>query len=654
MNPEDFAHDSTLFLNVIQKHNPNLNAGLIKKAFECTKKLHGDKRRESGELYLIHPIEVVIILLENNISESAVIAAALLHDTVEDTSLSIEDIEKDFGAEIAQIVSALTKIEKNKFGNKEKYDYYAYNSENLRKILLATAKDVRVMFIKIADRLHNMRTLSIFREEKKQRIAKQTLRVYAPLAEKLGLYKIKSELEDLALLYLEPDIFKFLAKRIELTKEERDNKTKKIVNTIIKILDEHKIQHKISGRAKHFYSIYKKMIEENKTLEEIYDLYGIRIILQTEEECYTVEKILNDTWPIEKSKKTGRELRKDFIKEPKSNGYQSLHINYLYENTVVEVQVRTEEMNTQAEMGVAKHWKYKATERDKKLDKKIDILRQLVSWKLHPDNKAAAETYKLDIFGGEIVCITPKGDPIILKEGSTPIDFAYAIHSKIGDSIERVEINGEKGVISQELHSGDIVNIITSQKKTANKQWLNYVKTNEAKTKLRQALGMTKQTKQKKQVTPEIIEEYIDYQLSKQIQVIGKKAPIKISKCCSPKWGEPITGYYTKDKKITIHRKDCPDRFALDQKSEVVVKWGNQEKEKLMVFIIAEDVPGIVAKILDLFLKEKIDIVNIFSEEKKRNILLSLELKRDKLEKITTVIKRIDALKEVSEARADF
>lgn len=654
MDTKNLASNIQLFLETVTKHNPNLNAPLIKKAYEYTKKFHGDETRESGDLYFLHPVGVVEILLDNNISESAVICAALLHDVVEDTSASVEEIQKEFGPEIASIVAALTKISKNQFKRKEKYDIYAYNSENLRKILLATAKDVRVMFIKLADRLHNMRTLSVFREEKQQRIAKQTLRVYAPLAEKLGLYKIKSELEDLGLLYLQPEIYKFLAKKIELTKEEREEKTKKIVEHIQTVLQEHRIEHKISGRAKHFYSIYKKMREENKSLAEIYDLYGIRIIVKTENECYLVQKILNDLWTIEKNKKTGKPLVKDFIKEPKSNGYQSLHVNYLYEQTIVEIQIRTEDMDTQAEMGVAKHWKYKATERDKKLDKKIDILRQLVSWKLNPENKAAAETYKLDIFGGEIVCITPKGDPILLKEGSNPVDFAYAIHSKIGDHIEQVEVNGEKGVLSQELFSGDIVNIITSQKKTASKQWLNIVKTNEARIKLRQSLGMTRQTKQKKKVTPEVVEEYIDHQLAKQIQIIGKKAPIKISKCCNPKWGDPIAGYYTKDKKVTIHKKDCPDRFALDQKSEVTVKWGNQEKEKLMVFIIAEDVPGILATILDFFLKEKISVLNIFSEEKKRNILLSLELGREKIERTTSIIKKIDRLPEVTEVRADF
>lgn len=641
------------FVELVIQKNPNVNKELLKKAFVFSKKYHGDKLRKSGEPYFVHPIEVCLILLENNISETAVICAGLLHDLIEDTEVSFEVIEKEFEKEIAMIVESLTKLSKHKFTEKGEYDFYSYNSENLRKIILATAKDVRVMFIKLADRLHNMRTLKIFREEKQQRIAKQTLKVYAPIAEKLGLYKIKSELEDLCLLYLKPEIFNYLAKKIELTKSEREEKTEEIKKKIIQLLEENKINHKISGRAKHFYSIYNKMIEENKDLTEIYDIYGIRIIVETKEECYHVQKLLEAIWQIEISKKTGKPLIKDFVKNPKPNGYQSIHVNIRYEDSIVEVQIRTKEMDDLAEMGVAKHWKYKSTERDKRLDRKIDWLRQLLAWKLNPLNKEAVENYKVDIFGGEIVCITPKGDPIILKEGSTPIDFAYAIHSKVGDHIEKVEVNGEQGILTQELQGGDIVNIITTPKKMVSKQWLSNVMTNEARTKIRQSLGMTKQTSPKKKNVPSK-EEVIEFQLEKRISVVGKKAPIKISKCCNLKWGDQITGYYTKDKKVTVHRKDCPDRFALDQKSEVPVLWEDLKKNSITVSIVAEEKPGTLAEILTEFLEEEVNILKINSEEKRKNILLLLEIEEKHIDKVKKIIGRIDKKEEIISIHADF
>lgn len=644
--------NSDEFVELVAKENPNLNKALIQEAFTYTKDKHGEKLRKSGEPYYVHPIEVTKILLENNISETSVICAALLHDLVEDTEVRLEEIEKKFGPDITQIVQSLTKLNKKYFVEKGILDYYSYNSENLRKIILATAKDVRVMFIKLADRLHNMRTLNVFREEKQQRIANQTLKVYAPIAEKLGLYKIKSELEDLCLLYLKPEIYNYLAKKIELTKKEREDKTEEIKKKIVNLLQAKKILCKISGRAKHFHSIYNKMIEENKDLTEIYDIYGIRIIVEKKDDCYHVEKIIEDVWPLEIRKKTGKPMIKDFIKEPKPNGYQSLHMNIRYEESIVEIQIRTKDMDHLAESGVAKHWKYKATERDKRLDRKIDWLRQLIAWKLNPLNKAAAENYKVDIFGGEIVCITPKGDPIILKEGSTPIDFAYAIHSKIGDSMEKVEVNGQPGVLTQELYSGDIVNIITVQKKTVNKQWLNAVKTNEARTKIRQSLGITRHAN-KKEVLPSK-EEILEFQLEKRIAVIGKKAPIKISKCCSPKWGDPISGYYTKDKKVTIHKKNCPDRFALDQRSEVPVQWEDMQKNTISISIVADEKPGTFANILNIFLEENINIIKINSEERRKNILLLLEIDSMFSEKVKKIVKELQNENDVVSIHAEF
>ncbi|MFT4326750.1 MAG: RelA/SpoT family protein, partial [Candidatus Woesearchaeota archaeon] len=527
----------------------------------------------------------------------------------------------------------LTKISKNNFKNLDDY-----NSENLRKIILATAKDVRVMFIKLADRLHNMRTLDIHREEKQKRISENTLKIYAPIAEKLGLYKIKSELEDLSFLYTAPEMYEFLSKSIDLTKHEREEKTKHIVADIESILQKNSIHYDIKGRAKHYFSIYKKIVKENKDIKRIYDLYGIRIIVDSEKDCYHVFELLKEQWDIEIDDRTNTPRLKDYIKNPKPNGYRSIHVNFRVEGYVIEVQIRTAEMDFNAESGVAKHWKYKASERDKKLDKKIDLLRQALSWKLNPQNKKAAESYAIDIFGGEIVCITPKGDPIILKEGATPLDFAYAIHTNVGNHFEKAIVNGESALLNQELKSGDIVSIVTAKTQTANKSWLHTVVTSEAKSKLRQALGVTKQTKPKKEVPHEAVE---DFKLSQKVEVLGKQYPVKLSKCCNPKFGDDIVGYRSKDKKITVHKKTCPDRFTLPQTSMVEVSWAKEKKQFVEVCIVATDEKGILSDVLSLLLKKNIAVKRVSSENTKKNVIMLLEIPSTSLQSFGTVSKTL-------------
>jgi guanosine-3',5'-bis(diphosphate) 3'-pyrophosphohydrolase len=644
------AENFNYLAELILEKNPRANIDLIKKAYDFCITKHAGVKRASGEPYYYHPLSVGIILLENNIAETSVLGAALLHDVVEDTNVTVDEIKTLFGEEIARLVEGLTHINKEHFKNLDEYQ-----SENLKKIILATAKDVRVMFIKLADRLHNMRTLSVREPEKQTKVAKQTLHVFAPIAEKIGLYAIKSELEDLSFLYLDPEMYQYISKKIELTKHEREKKTKEIVQFISELLKKHNIEYKITGRAKNLFSINKKIVKENKTIDQIYDLYGIRIIVSKKEECYIIKNILEELWEVEKDKITGLPRIKDFIEHPKPNGYQSLHINFRYEGKIIEVQIRTRDMDNIAEIGVAKHWRYKASERDKKLDKKMDFLRQMLQWKLNPLNFKAAEDYKIDVFGGEIVCVTPKGDPIILKEGATPLDFAYAIHSKIGDHYEQAEVNGKIALIDQKLNSGDIVNIITAKSRTANKQWFNYIITGEAKHKLRQTLNVdTEEQKKPKQKKPrELIENFEEFQLASKIEVLGKKYPVKISKCCSPNFNDEIIGYATKDKKITIHKKNCPDRFALDQRSEIKVTWMKEKKPEMELFILSEDIPGALKDILDTFLKKGVEVITISSEEVKKNILMSLKIKKNHLEKINEAVTAVKNIKGVIEVKID-
>lgn len=648
---ESSEKDFRFFSKLIINKNPNADINLIRKAYDLAKEAHKGKKRKSGESYFSHPIRVSINLLENNIADSATICSALLHDVVEDTEYSEEDLKKEFGEEIAEIVRGLTKLNKDRFKEGANFDFDKYNSENIRKMILAFAKDIRILFIKISDRLDNMRTLDVFREDKKLRIAKQTLKVYSPLAEKLGLYTIKGELEDLCLLALKPNIVKFLSKNIQLTKEQREVRTKSIMQTFRAMLKEKKIKANVLGRAKHFYSIFKKMSEENKSIDTIYDIYGIRIICDTVEECYEIQHMILDRWEIQKDKLTGEDRIKDYIKNPKPNGYQSIHMNFKYEESVVEVQIRTKEMDNFAESGVAKHWKYKKNERDKKIDKKIDWIRQIVSWRSDPKHRHAIETLKFDVFKDEIICVTPKGDLLILKEGSTPLDFAYAIHSKIGNHYEKSYVNNEPALINQKLKSGDIVNIVNSQKPMVSKQWLGIVNTNQAKTKIRQALGMTGKESRPPSKKEQL--QYEDFGLEKRIEVIGKNAPTKLSKCCNPKYGDEIVGYYTKDRKVTVHKKDCPDRFAINQKSEVKIRWSKDNQNETIILINARDDPGLLGQVLDTFIKEGCYVLSIESKERKKNLGIIVNLKKREPEKIQIALRKIQALDPVIDTQLE-
>lgn len=592
---------------LILKSNPNADIKLIRKAFDFSKRLHEGQLRVSKEPYFSHPFEVAKILVSMNV-QSSTLCAGLLHDVVEESSASISDIKKEFGDGIANLVAGVTKIEKVNFESKEDY-----NSENLRKVLLATAKDIRVMLIKLADRLHNMRTLKHFHEEKQKRIARETLEIYAPIAHKLGIWKIKGELEDLSMRYLMPETYRQIAKKINEKRELREKATEAIKKEIGEKLREKGIKVVVMGRAKYFYSIYKKMVKKNVDVSEIYDLIAIRILTETIPDCYAALGAVHELW-----KPMPRRF-KDFISNPKANGYQSLHTILEGPNDkVLEVQIRTYDMDRVAEYGVAAHWKYHGTERDKKFEKRISWIKQILKWRNDSsEGRNFMETLKLDLFENEIVVFTPKGDPINLKEGSTPVDFAFEVHSNLGMKCSKALVNGKLVPLEQELQPGDIVEIITHKNAEPSRQWLNFVKTSKAKSKIRSFLKITAGSSKPR--PGRSLDSGHDGILA-LLEVKGPKAAVKLSKCCNPKFGDKIKGYYTKDRKITVHRGDCINLHSISQHREARVYWKDDAVKvdsNNRFSIVMTDEDGILVDLLNYFTKNRIKLSKIQAKPKK-------------------------------------
>ena len=485
--PADFTSPESLYkklVNIILHYHPSDDISMITKAYELAKIAHNDQRRKSGEPYIIHPICVAIILAELELDKET-IAAGLLHDVIEDTAISFEELSDMFGVDVANLVDGVTKLTQLSLKN----DKIEMQAENLRKMFLAMAKDIRVILIKLADRLHNMRTLQYMKPEKQKEKARETMDIYSPIAQRLGISKIKVELDDLSLKYLHPDVYYDLSEKLAFRKEQRQQ----FVDEIIKKINEHLsvtgIKYQINGRVKHLFSIYKKMVNQNKTLDQIYDVFAIRIIVEDVAACYLALGTVHEIYkPI-----PGR--FKDYIAMPKPNMYQSLHTTLISDTgQPFEVQIRTYEMHKTAEFGIAAHWKYKETgsssEAQGSEDAKMNWLRQILEWqKDTSDNAEFLKVIKsdLDLFSDSVYCFTPNGDVKNLPAGSNPIDFAYSIHSAVGNKMVGARVNGRLVNIDFELTSGDRVEIITSQNsKGPSRDWLNIVKSNQAKSKIQQ------------------------------------------------------------------------------------------------------------------------------------------------------------------------
>jgi guanosine-3',5'-bis(diphosphate) 3'-pyrophosphohydrolase len=466
-------------LKACRNNLPIVDEALITKSFEFSLEAHKNDLRASGDPYFIHPYHVALIVAEELPLDDITVASSLLHDVAEDTEFNINLLSKEFGKEVAEIVDGVTKIS-GIFKGQE-----ITKAENYRKLLLSMVKDVRVILVKFADRLHNMRTLDFVNPEKQRRIAQETLEIYAPFAHRFGLGRVKWELEDLSFKYLNRDAYEELVKQVKAKRKERESYIKKFTDPITQKLDEYKLKYEISGRAKHLYSIYRKMVRRNKPFEEIYDLFAIRIILDTDNafDCYTTLGIVNQIYlPVP-------DRFKDYISIPKTNNYQSIHTTVVGpEGRLVEIQIRTKKMHEVAERGVAAHWRYKenktATEKD--LENWVNWIRDIFENASKDEaRKDLMESFKLNLYQDEIYVFTPKGDLRRLPVNSTPVDFAFEIHSKVGYHCIGAKVNGKIVPLDTILHSGDQVEIITSKNQHPNKNWIKFVTTHKAKSSIR-------------------------------------------------------------------------------------------------------------------------------------------------------------------------
>lgn len=609
---------------------------LVEKAYDFAKNAHEGQKRASGEPYFIHPCAVADILMDLGL-DAPTIAAAFLHDVIEDTSVSEGDISNAFGGEVLGLVQGVTKLERIEFHSLEEEQ-----AENFRKIFVAMAKDVRVIIIKLADRLHNMRSLNFLSAERQERMARETLDIYAPIAGRLGISQIKCELEDLSLKYLDPDAYEYLTTHINEKLKERREFVDEVVKDLQDILTESGIEGEVFGRPKHFYSIYKKMKNQNKTLDQIYDLTAVRVIVKTVDECYEVFGKIHHLWkPI-----PGR--IKDYIATPKPNGYQSLHTTVVTNfGKIFEIQIRTADMNVAAEYGIAAHWKYKENKSNENdFDKRLSWIREVVEWQgSFQDSKEFLDTLKGDLYSNEVLVFTPKGDVISLPKGATPLDFAYAIHSAVGNKCTGAKVNGKIVPLNSTLSVGDVVEAITSQNsKGPSWDWLKIVKSSGAKAKIKQYFkhemksenvktgkSMLESEARKKGyalsdlltetsferianrmsfasidemyasvgygavTTNQVLVKLIDYYLKARpkmaerhysmsqganngvvVKGLSGDVLVRFAGCCNPVPGDKIIGFISRGRGLTVHRADCPNMKGVESDRLIEVEWASQ------------------------------------------------------------------------------
>jgi len=622
-------------------YHPEADVSLIEKAYVYSAKAHAGQVRLSGEPYLMHPLEVSGILAKMRLDVFS-IASALLHDTLEDTETSLDDLQRLFGDEVSQIVDGVTKIGRFEFGS-----YEERQAENMRKMILAMASDIRVILIKLADRLHNMRTLDFHATEKQRLIAQETLDIYAPLAGRLGIHWIRTELQDLAFSYLDPDMYEEVVGGLKRNEEERERYIKEVRGIIQDKLADFGLKGKVNGRPKNIFSIYKKMVTQNLDLEQIYDIIAFRIILETIRECYEALGVVHSLWkPI-----PGR--FKDYIGMPKANMYQSLHTTVIGPHGErVEIQIRTENMHRVANEGIAAHWVYKeGTSVPESDSKRFAWLRQLLEWQQDlQDPREFLETVRVDLFPDDVYVFTPNGDVKAFPRGSTPIDFAYSIHTEVGHHCTGAKVNGKLVPLKYELRNGDIIEIITSSKHVPSKDWLKIVKTSRARTRIRHWIK-TEERERSIVLGREICEREfrkhglnfakffhsdellqvtkafslqkvedllasIGYGKISALQAIGKltnllepeekpdealveraerrerpRTPggvlvkglddimVRFAKCCNPLPGDQIAGYITRGRGVSVHREDCASLLSSGFERRIEVEWDHEAEE---------------------------------------------------------------------------
>jgi len=594
----------------------------IREAYNFALKAHENQKRFSGEPFITHPLEVTKLLADMGF-DAIMIVAALLHDTVEDTGITLQEIESRFGQEVANLVDGVTKISRIKSENIKQRQ-----AENIRKMLFSMVGDIRVILIKLTDKLHNMRTLHYLDREKAQRIARETLDIYAPLAGRLGMARIKAELEDLALKCLEPEFYEDLKNYITQKKVGREEYIRSVENILRREFEEYGIVAQIQGRAKHFYSIYRKMKEKDKTFDEIFDLYAIRIITETVKECYEVLGIVHKLWmPV-------RDRFKDYIAVPKSNMYQSLHTTVVGpQGKPLEVQIRTYKMNIIAEEGIAAHWAYKEGKRNQgNIEKELTWLKKLKQWKEFMDNPTGfMEDLQKDLLQDEIYVFTPKGDVVELPVGSTPIDFAYKIHTEVGHHCIGAKVNGRIVPLRRPLHSGESVEILTSKNSSPSREWLDVVHTSRARHKIRVYFSSFEakigEKKDEEKAKPQIkgIHHAIPDKILKRIKepfnnkgygIIAegeKNVQIHIAQCCNPHPGDEIIGYITRGKGITVHCITCKNLKAIRdyQKRMISVEWEEKLNKIYNLEIVSHDRSGLLMDISTAIANANANIVEL-------------------------------------------
>jgi len=625
MPEQNFPNMREELLRKVKSYNPNANIPLIDKAVKFSFDTLRSKKRLSGEDFFTHSYNLAMMLADLKVG-SHTLAAGLLLSVMEEAGIKAEALEKEFDKEIVSIIQALSRL-RNVDKNFSPEAEEERRAENIRRIMLASSKDIRVIIIKIVDRLQSMRTLKYLPPDMQKIIATETMTIYAPIAHKLGMYTVKGELEDLSFRFLENKKYLELKERVAKKREEREAEINRIMEHVRQVLKSQGIHSEIDGRAKHFYSIYKKIMSEDKQFDEIYDLMAIRIIVSTVDECYKVLGIIHNLWkPM-----PGR--LKDFIALPKANGYQSLHTGvFVSHGSVLEVQIRTKEMHMAAEDGVAAHWRYKGDERDKKFDRHVALMKQILDWQRYSDDsKEFMESLKIDLFEKEIFVFTPKGDPIALPEDATPIDFAYAIHTDIGNHCRQVKVNGVVVPQDYTLSPGDVVEILTQKNAVPSRAWLTFVKSAHTRTKIRAALHIDVDTKAKKHDIAELDE---DTDFPQEMIIEGKKYDLKIPKCCNPRQSDKVRAFKMKDGKVVIHKVDCPNVYTCDLSKEVQLGQLHLEAHTYPLRVDVKDKVGVLGTILNFIAKEKhiLDSVNTRLGKDQRLIITMDVRKNPKLD----------------------
>jgi guanosine-3',5'-bis(diphosphate) 3'-pyrophosphohydrolase len=703
---------------------PEQDRAMVARAYQFAERAHAGQTRVSGEPFIGHPLAVAGIVADLGL-DAVTVTAALLHDVVEDTPASLEAIRAEFGDEVAMLVDGLTKLARLPVGGRAEEQ-----AENLRKMLIAMARDIRVILIKLADRLHNMRTLEPLSPDQRQAMARETLEIYAPIAHRLGIFRLKWELEDLALRFLQPEIYSDLARRIPHKRQEREEFAEELMAELRERLKAAGISAEVSGRAKHFYSIYQKMYEQHHDLSQIYDLLAVRVIVDTVRDCYNVLGIVHATWkPM-----PGR--FKDYIAMPKSNMYQSLHTTVIGpRGEPFEIQIRTWAMHRTAEYGIAAHWKYKEGSTDEDFDRRLRWLRDVLDWQRDlKDPREFMESLKLDIFSDEVFVFTPKGDVIQLPAGSTPIDFAYRIHTEIGHHCVGAKINGRIVTLDRPLENGDIVEVLTHKQAGPSADWLGIVRTSTAKNRIRQwfkrerreeAVARGREAVQREcrrlsleptqLLRPEWLEEAarrfsyqgvddllaaVGFGSTSAAQVVGRlreqwrraeeqralaeaeaqalaempaggrrgvgprksdgvrvrgidNVLVRFGRCCNPVPGDPIVGYVTRGRGVSIHHPTCPN--LLSHRGEegrlIEVDWEQVDAAyyPVEVEIHGLDRPGLLSDVTQILADTRTNIIEASARGRGRSdrAVIGFVLEIKNLEHLESLRRKILKVRDV-------